>query len=155
MDIYKVGCQGLAASTNGADLYSIAVNQAIPMEVSGKDGLIVYASVLPEGITTNLFDEAGGTSAPVLNVTPQYYPYATDGAECAAIVKNLTWADNNLETGYEYLLLTPASGSNPAQYFVSGVLNSTKTQFNDPFGSSDVTFAVNWAGNFAVGINPF
>lgn len=158
MDIYQVGSDSLAAATNSADIYAVAVNSAIPMTVGGKDGLLLYASVLPEGISTSLFTEIAGTSAAVLSVSPQYYPFATDGAECGALVNNLSWANDNLETGYEYIQLVErdASKSQNAVYFVSGVLNSSKTDFNDPFDSAKgVVFAANWAGEYAVGLNPF
>lgn len=158
MDIYQVTSGDLAQVKNSADIYAVAVNSAIPMNVNTKDGLLLYASVLPEGITTSLFKEIAGTSAAVLSVSPQYYPFATDGAECGALVNNLSWANDNLETGYEYIQLVQrdASKSIDAVYFVSGILNSSKTDFNDPFDTSKgVVFAANWAGEYAVGLNPF
>lgn len=158
MDIYHVTSANLAQAKNSADIYAVAVNSAIPQQIDGKGGLLLYASVLPEGITTGMFEEVAGTSAAVLSVSPQYYPFATDGAECGAVVENLSWANDNLETGYEYIQLVKADASKSitSVYFVSGILNSSKTDFNDPFDSDKgVVFAANWAGEYAVGLNPF
>jgi hypothetical protein len=98
---------------------------------------------------------SGGTSSPVLNVHPAYFPVATKGAECAAYVDDLSWADNNLFAGYEYFVVT--SGSGRTTYFVSGILNSSQTEANDPFASTQVGSpnACCWAGDYTVGLQPF
>lgn len=97
----------------------------------------------------------GGTSAPVTNVHPAYFPVATKGAECAAYVDDLSWADNNLYAGYEYFVVTAGSGR--VTYFVSGILNSSQTEANDPFASSQPgsPVACCWNGDYTVGLQPF
>ena len=96
----------------------------------------------------------GGTSSPVTNVHPAYFPVATKGAECAALVTDLSWADSNLFAGYEYFLVETKNGT--TSYFVSGILNSSQTEANDPFERAK-GFAAGccWSGDYTVGLQPF
>lgn len=104
-----------------------------------------YASEQATG--TTIFSAAntcGGDDLAIPQVTPDFFPYATAGAECAAIVTNLSWAERNL-SDFEYLLLSKTTG----RYFVTGILNSSKTEFNDPFAAAGgVTVAACWSGTY-------
>ena len=111
----------------------------------------------PGGVKTGT--EIGGTSEPENTVSPSFFPVATKGAECAAIVSDLSWAEKNLFAGYEYLRIQD-NGQGAPKFFVNGILNSSQTQANDPFASSQPgitgpTDCACWAGDYIVGINPF
>lgn len=102
--------------------------------------------------------QGGNNSIPVTSVAPSYFPVATAGSECAACIKDLSWADSNLLTGYDWVLYNPGAAAADRRYFVTGILNSSQTQANDPFSSTtypDVVKACCWAGAFVSGINPF
>ena len=132
MDIYNVLMRDLSASTNDSALFAVAVNNVIPMgSGSATDKLICYVRSAPTGFK-NFGTLMGGTSNPIKQVQPAFYPFATKGAECAAIVKSLDWADANLEQGYEWIQTNDSATKN---YFVSGVLNSSETDFNNPFAT--------------------
>ena len=154
MDIYKTTLRTLGSATQNDDLYTIAKNSAIPLgngSVS-TDGAIVYVNEKPDGMTQVIGTKIGGTSSPVKSVTPSYFPFATEGAECAALVTSLSWADNNLASGYEWLQLNVGAS---IKYFVSGVLTSSETEFNDPFAAAGFSVGCCWEGAYSVGINPF
>ena len=154
MDILSIGSRSLtAAATSDAHLYTMAVNKAIPLGGGGaSDAIILYASCLPTSLI-NFGTKIGGTSNPVKSVQPAYFPVATAGAECAALVGSLDWADSNLMTGYEFVQV---NNSATPLYFVSGVLNSGETDYNNPFETGgDFKKGACWAGDYAIGINPF
>lgn len=154
MDIYKTTLRTLGSATQNDDLYTIAKNSAIPLG-SGSvstDAAIVYVNVKPDNMTQVIGSKIGGTSSPVKSVTPSYFPFATEGAECAALVTTLSWADNNLASGYEWLQLNVGAS---IKYFVSGILTSSETEFNDPFSATGFSQGCCWEGAYAVGINPF
>ena len=139
------------------DLFVLAKNSAIPQGsgAATTDKMVVYVNIEPKTISAQAIgSKIGGTSSPNQSVQPAYFPFATLGAECAAIVSSLNWADNNLATGYEYLQLYTASGT--FKYFVSGVLTSSQTDFNDPFEvANGFVKGACWAGSYSVGVNPF
>lgn len=144
---------------DNAGKFNIAVNQIIVADyknASAKHNVYVNQQDSPVGGTL-----AGGTSAPITNVHPAYFPVATKGAECAALVTNLSWADSNLYAGYEYFILsdTGTGAARRVTYFVSGILNSTQTEANDPFGTQGAAIGFQsgccWSGDYTVGLNPF
>lgn len=154
MDIYLTTMRTLAATTANDELFAVAVNNVIPLGAgAASDKMLCYLSIVPGKLKTGLGSIVGGTSVPVTKVQPSYFPFATEGAECAAIVSNTDWADDNLQAGYEYLQLNNDNAT--PRYFVSGVLNSSETQFNDPFADTNVIKAVCWEGAFKIGVNPF
>ena len=155
MDINIVSLAGFADTTSNSDLFTFAVNNVIP--ISTTQAALYVTQEAPE-TTAALGNQVGGSSSPTLQVQPSYFPMETKGAECAAIVSDLSWADSNLEAGYEFLQLKPAvttGTKSPAVYFVSGVLNSDKEQFNQPFQDSKLDAACCWDGDYKYGMNPF
>lgn len=146
-----------ALATN-AGLFNVAVNNIlvnVGAGTSSKSAPIfqLYVNQSDGAVSGGL---AGGTSAPITNVHPAYFPVATKGAECAAVVTDLSWADSNLFAGYEYFVLNTKSGT--TQYFVSGILNSSQTEANDPFEVKSGRDFVNgccWSGDYTVGLQPF
>ena len=156
MDIFLLKqseVSSLAATATGK--FNLAVNKVIPSAnsttVSTTNTIYtIYQSLQASGGIKNGVQIAGDND-PVVDVTPKFFPVATAGAECAALVSSLNWADNNLGT-YEYIKLGSSS------YFVTGVLNSSQTQANDPFNSTDSPGFVSgscWAADYAPGLNPF
>lgn len=142
----------VTGSTND-DLFALAKNSVIPLGYGAtSDEMVIYTSIEPNNARF-LGILAGGSSQPIQTVTPAYFPYATAGSECAAIVSTLDWADNNLAEGYEWLQLNNGAGTEA--YFVSGVLTSSETQFNDPFAAAGFTKGCCWAGDYKIGVNPF
>lgn len=148
----------LTALATNSGKFNIAVN-SILVNVGAASGsksapiFQLYANQQDGDLPGSL---VGGTSAPVTNVHPAYFPVATKGSECAATVTNLSWADNNLYAGYEWFAVNTASGT--TTYFVSGILNSSQTQANDPFDPADapgVVSACCWNGDYTVGLQPF
>ena len=145
---------GTTASVNSADLYMVAVANLIPTD---EDNSVIYLSQRVSGAT--LFSSAvqqGGNSQPAKAVSPPFFPYATAGSECALIIDDLSWAHDNLESGWEYVLT--GTKNVDLGFFVTGILNSSKTDFNDPFetGSGFNVFkATCWPSKFAPGLNPF
>lgn len=141
-----------SAIADNAGKFTLAVNAFIPNSTSttksitttcwtayitAKDGSFGYGLLV------------GGNNSPVMDVQPQYFPVATKGAECGAVVSNLAWADNNL-SNYEFVHF------GTGKYFVTGVLNSSQTQANDPFDATDspgITTACCWAGNYKEGLS--
>lgn len=154
MDIFKTTLRSVGTMTQNDDLYTIAKNSLIPLgNGSGStDAAILYVNVKPEGLTQSVGTKIGGTSSPVKSVTPSYFPYATEGSECAAVVSTLSWADNNLAQGYEWVQVNVGAS---IAYFVSGILTSSETEFNDPFAAAGFTQGCCWEGSFSVGLNPF
>lgn len=152
--------RNFATNSTNDDLFAVAKNNAIPLGTgtSTADKMLVYLTVEPKVISAAALGTViGGCSNPNTSVQPAYYPFATLGSECAAIVTSLDWADNNLATGYEYLQVYNVNTA--YKYFVSGVLTSSKTDFNDPFDAvksgTQFTKGCCWNGDFMVGINPF
>lgn len=128
MKVYQI--ENLGSSPTAADFFTIAVNK---MEVQGGGKFSLYVDIEAEGVQSLVTGTlVGGDNEGVNSVTPEFFPYATEGAECAAFVTSLTWADNNLHD-YEFVV---TSDGTTAGYLVFGELNSTKTQFNDPFDAS-------------------
>jgi len=128
------------------------------------DKLLMWYDELPNSLS-NLKAASSrvlaGTSDDEDIVTPAFYPVATKGAECAAIVSTLSWADRNLMEGYEYVYLLYSATAGSERYFVSGVLNSSQTLANDPFdptkGGAGVIAgqAACWKSTYSQGVNPF
>lgn len=154
MEIYKTTLRSVGTMTQNDDLYCIAKNQVIPLGngTGTTDFAILYVNVKPDGLTQSIGVKIGGTSSPTQSVTPSYFPFATEGAECAAIVSSLSWSDNNLAAGYEYIQLNVGAS---IAYFVSGILTSSETDFNDPFTAAGFTQGCCWEGSYSVGLNPF
>lgn len=158
-----------AMAQNGTNdsMFNIAVNEFTSALVWGGTKVddiqfTVYVDQAANGtfgtVSTDYTYKGACNSIPVTSVAPSYFPVATAGAECAAVVKSLSWADSNLLTGYDFVLYNPKGSSANQRYFVTGILNSSQTQANDPFSSTtypDVVKACCWAGNFVSGVNPF
>jgi hypothetical protein len=155
---------------SSADLYSIAKARFIPNTIANvkqpaaTDKHAVYINQYASGsslFNTLLTEAPAGTQEEESVDFPGYFPVATKGSECAAVVSSLTWANKNLFPGYEFIWLlfsaTPASN----RYFVSGVLNSSQTQANDPFGTQGQADgllagqAACWASGYTDGLNPW
>lgn len=147
---------GRTSTINSGDLYQLATANVIP---SSKTASTVYLTQRVAGSTLfGAADEYGGNSQPAVSVAPVFFPFATAGSEVAALVGSLSWAHNNLELGFEYIQ-TDDTAATPA-FFVTGVLNSSETDFNNPFealGTKDgqVIKAACWSSSFAPGLNPF
>jgi hypothetical protein len=139
--------QANTACATNSGLFNLAVNSIIP---NGTDFIYYEYQSDDQGIKN--LTALAGDSIPVANVQPSFFPVATRGAECGAHVTDLSWADNNLLAGYEYIQITI---SGVTKYFVTGILNSSQTQANDPFTKSEVVKAACWAGEFTIGLNPF
>lgn len=154
MKVLVIDAQTISALTTGADLCTIARSVLKPIGADPTRGTASWVMHIDEecvGQTVTLaLPQAAGTSDPAENMNPSFFPVATEGSECAAIVNNKRWADVNLEAGYEWALV-PTSG-NVAQYFVSGVLNSSQTEANDPFAQSEIVSAACWVGDFEQGV---
>ena len=167
MDVYlldEIKMLALAQNSN-SDKFNLAVNElTASMYNDGskdKTSFAVYVQQADNGqfgVTGTSYIQPISTSTPVRSVAPSFFPVATAGAECGAEVKNLSWADSNLLTGYDSVLLNPSSNAASQRWFVTGILNSSQTQANDPFSSTtypDLVGACCWAGNFVSGVNPF
>lgn len=153
----------LAASSAG--MFTIATNQFIPSPSSTTKTIATSCWTAYISLKDNEANLAtygltvGGNNTPVLSVQPKFYPVATRGAECSALVTSLNWADLNL-SNYEYMLVSLTQGGD-AIYFVTGVLNSSQTQANDPFGTEGEAQGLVsgngccWAGTYTEGLNPF
>ena len=159
MEIHSFGNAALetALQTN-AGLFNVAANSILVNVGAGQGSKTapIFQLYVNQSDGAVGGDLVGGTSSPITNVHPAYFPVATKGAECAAVVTDLSWADNNLFAGYEYFTLNVKSGT--TQYFVSGILNSSQTEANDPFNASDapgIVKAANWSGDYSVGLQPF
>lgn len=136
---------------SAADLYTLANANVMLSKNPSRDSIGVIAACAADGQTIlNPAGVFGGTSVPVVQVQPSYYPKAVKGAECAAQVLTLDWANENLEAGYQWL---KTNGG----YFVAGVLNSTQTDANDPFQSPDLIpgNVACWKESYNVTYNPF
>ena len=163
MNIYNLGQGAMASLVSKNDgLFTLAVNNLIPSTSSTQSSSSTQTEsnavfTLYEGFTSGASIESSGgvliagNNEAVTEVKPQFFPVATMGAECAALVTALGWADENL-TNYEFVKVVTQGG---LRYFVTGVLNSTQTQANDPFTKSEVVSATCWNANYADGLNPF
>jgi len=149
MEIKRLTLSTLGLSPKTGDLYTMAKASWL------LDSSSAYLYLDQIANSQTLFNgvSVAGTSVPAVNVQPDFYPVATKGAEAGCIVSALSWADNNLEEGYEWVFL--ATG----KYFVSGVMNSSQTLSNDPFdatgGGAGILSPSNWASTYSVGVNPF
>ena len=151
----------LESSLSGQEnLAQIALSKVIPTTSE----LIVFCTGLVAGSNFEAKNTAiGGTSVTIPQVNLSTFPYATKGAECAAIVYDLEWANSNLLGGYEWMKAgtrSSAKGTDVAVYFVSGVLASSKTEFNDPFkvdadNNPNFVEGACWKGVYEPGNNPF
>lgn len=150
MDIRRIANSSLSNASASGDLFTMAKAHWVLDSTSS----YLYMDYIAQNASATFTGAvAAGTSVPAKNCQPDYYPVATKGAECGALVSSLSWADSNLEEGYEWILL----GTN--KYFVSGVLNSSQTLANDPFDSTKggvgVIAPACWDSQFMVGVNPF
>lgn len=152
MEIRLVTKAQINSATSGADLFSLAKASFMFDVVKASASVLAYVSLTGEGNTILTGDLLAGTSTATQNVAPAYFPVATFGAECGAVVNDLSWADQNLNKGYEYIVTSIGQATS---FFVSGVLNSTQTLSNDPFAQSQVTSASCWTSSYAQGVNPF
>lgn len=145
MKISKVDLSS-TTSLSAADLYTLANAH---LNVTGNPETVAISgsfSVEASGQTVVVFRAAdlyGGDSIPVVEVQPQYYPKAVKGAECGALINDLSWADENLEAGYQFVR------AGTADYFVAGILNSTQTDANDPFTKGAVIDAGCWKEGYS------
>lgn len=170
MDVYLLDSANFASMAGGTsdDMFNLSVNEfTASLDNNGSKDQASFTYYVSQA-SNGQFGSAGsgtsytyqcvGSSNPVESVAPSYFPVATAGAECAAHIKDLSWADQNLLTGYDWVLYNPSAQAASQRYFVTGILNSSQTQANDPFSTTtypDVVNAVCWAGNFVSGINPF
>lgn len=150
MKVYELDLS-VPTTFTAADLYTLGNANVLLSANPSRGSVGVIAGVLADGQT--ILDPAsifGGTSVPAQVVQPAYYPKAVKGSECAAQVLTLDWANENLEAGYQWL---KTNGG----YFVSGVLNSTQTDANDPFSSADIVpgNVACWKEPYGVTYNPF
>lgn len=156
MEIRLVTKANINAASTGADLFSLSKASFMFDSVKTTTSLLAYVSLTGEGQTIMTGDLVAGTSTATQNVAPAYFPVATFGSECGAVVSDLAWADQNLNKGYEYIV---SSVGQTTRYFVSGVLNSSQTLSNDPFGTAGTGQGfINgacWSSSYAQGVNPF
>jgi len=144
------------SSLNNADMCTIAKSNVLFNDL---DRLNLYVAEQCQGVSSVMTGatELGGTGVAEVEINPGFYPYATAGSECAAVVTSLDWANNNLGEDYEFI--SNASTGTASAFLVSGTLTSSKTDFNDPFevGSDNPGFVqgVCWASQHVIGNNPF
>jgi len=159
MNVYRTLVASVQTVTTGSDFFTLS-KAAWLFDFSGYKGatasthVITYATEQAEGQTIQVAgDVLAGNSLPVIQRAPSYFPVATEGSECGAIVTTLGWADSNLVKGYEFAILTTGV------YFVSGVLNSSQTLSNDPFnpllGGVGFTAGACWSGTYLSQMSPF
>jgi hypothetical protein len=154
MDILRLGLTVFGGSSGGAptaaDLYTGA---KASWQINSSTTAYVLLDETADGNIKFTGTSVAGTSSPARNVQPDFYPVATKGAEAGCIVSTLSWADLNLEEGYEWVQL------GTSVYFVSGVMNSSQTLANDPFdstkGGAGIVHSANWNGTYSQGVNPF
>lgn len=128
MKVHQLSFISATLVLSASDLYTIA-NGNVLLDDRPQTSVISGAFNVKAQGSTILGLVLGGDSKPVVEIQPSYYPKAIMGAECGAIVTDLSWADSNLYDGYQFF--PTARG-----YFVAGVLNSSQTDANDPFASS-------------------
>jgi hypothetical protein len=142
----------IAANLTNANFFTLAKSKWMFDTNKNSTTILLYNSLKSSGQTVfAASDTAGGTSDPITEVTPAFYPVATKGAECGAVVTSLSWADQNLGSGYEWVKL--ASGV----FFVSGLLNSSETLSNNPFNTAagrNFTAGGCWSGSFSAEVAP-
>lgn len=160
MDIYLASAGEIAAEiATNAGKFNVSVNQFIPNEgqvrtsqskvAVDKVGFTCYIGM--QDTAWSAGTKVAGNNSAIVEVKPKYFPVATKGAECGALVSSLDWADVNL-IDYEYIQL------GTSDFFVTGVLNSSQTQANDPFDSNDspgIKSGCCWNGGYSEGLNPF
>ena len=154
MENLQITLATFGATPNSADLYTASKAKWILTSTTKAN---VYLDERATGDTKFSASAVAGTSVPATEVQPEFFPVATKGSECGALVSSLTWADKNLEGGYEYVRLGTINAKN--LIFVSGVLNSTQTLSNDPFGTQGqadgFVDGACWAGAYMPGQNPY
>lgn len=154
MNVYRVVVADIQTVTAGSDFFTLS-KASWAFDFGGQRSHVInYATEQAEGQSIQLSTEVlAGNSIPVLQCAPSYFPVATQGAECGAIVTTLGWADANLLKGYEFAKLATDV------YFVSGILNSTQSLSNDPFdatkGGVGFTNGACWSGTYSSQMNPF
>ena len=142
----------IGGASSGADLCTLArsIFRDISRATAGDATLTLHVDEVVEGQT--VLDDGvlvAGTSDPVDSINPSFYPVATKDSECAALVTSLSWADRNLRAGYEWC--NTWDGTKKI-YFVSGILNSSQTDANDPFTQSTVQEAACWDMDYEQGV---
>lgn len=151
MKIILLTSADINSVTSGTNLCTLARMSFIPNSVKVAGSHTCYVTESVEGNTIIASGTLyGGTSEPIDNINPSFFPVATKGAECAAIVSDLAWADSNLIEGYEFFECTSTSGT--PRFFVSGTLNSSQTLANDPFDDTNIIAVSNWALDYAEGV---
>jgi len=157
MNIIEMTVAQVVTAAGTADgKFGLAVNQLIPSATSTSPSttngtFTVYESIVAGSSLTARGLAIAGNNTAVLEVKPSFFPVATKDSECAALVSSLDWADSNL-SNYEYVQVAASL------YFVTGILNSTQTQANDPFAPAQLGqggSAVCWSGTYTEGLNPF
>jgi hypothetical protein len=150
MEIIRLLNAALATVSTSGDLFSMAKASWI---LDGTTAQFLYITERAQNAVMLKTTALAGTSQPAVNVQPDYLPVATRGMEAGCIVDTLSWADNNLEDGYEWVQFSAT------RYFVSGIMNSTQTLSNDPFnatgGGAGIVQSANWNSTYLVGVNPF
>lgn len=150
MKIRTVRLNSATLDLSSADLYTLAnANLTVNDNPTTANIFGVFKCEADGQAILDATDYAG-SSVPLKVVQPAYYPKAMKGAECGAQISDLSWANENLEKGYQYC----ATGRG---FFVAGVLNSTQTDANDPFDSTDIIAnnAACWKELYEVTFNPF
>ena len=140
---------------NNSDLCTIAMNNVL---FNDDDKINLYVTMRAQGASSTITgaQEQGGCGTAVEEFNPGFYPFATAGSQCAALVQSLDWANDNLVNDYEYIRL--GSSTSTTGYLVSGTLTSTKTEFNDPFDeTAGIGFIKGacWSAAHSIGLNPF
>ena len=153
MQIHKLGGLGIAAETLASNFFTLSKASWLMSGAKADYDFIIYSQLQAESQTAlGATTIQGGNTNTMSVISPTFYPFATEGAEMGGIVDDLSWADNNLEVGYEWIAVSAT------QYFVSGVLNSSQTLFNNPFEIASTRAFISgacWAGRFQSQVNPF
>lgn len=159
MKINEVDLSGSTKVLTSSDIYTLANANLLVNANASSTPIIGVFMCKAEGSTQVIGTEFGGSSHPLKVLQPSYYPKAMMGSECGAVVTDLSWANSNLEGGYQFVKTNRG-------WFVSGILNSTQTDANDPFtstliviasgtGQSAVRQVACWKEDYEVTYNPF
>lgn len=136
MELVSMTWANLETNTGSASgLFALARAQ-MTFEATGVVGQF---SEVPSGFTLT-GTVIGGDDSEQFATQPDFFPFATKGAECAMLSTSLQVIQDNL-VDFEYITWQKAG---VPQYLGFGVLNSTKTDFNDPFAGA--LKAACWAG---------
>ncbi len=150
ISVARTGFVSTSRTTNlsTGDIATIAGNNVL---FNDDDKLNVYLDMVVQGSTSfiNGATEKGGTGIGEPEVNLGFYPYATKGAQCAALTTTLDWANDNLAKDYEYIVVTNG-------FLVSGTLTTTRTDFNNPFDTAKgVVKGCCWPDAHRIGVQPF